>query len=91
MFLRFVKLLLRSSKALEEARNELFNHGSFTLEDSFALFDINGNGKISAREFAQVFNEHRIEEMDYDRLVEIIDDDFDGTVDMREWVAALKP
>jgi hypothetical protein len=45
---------------------------------------------LSASEFQTVFAEHKIEINDCDRLVEILDDDFDGTVDLREWITALK-
>jgi hypothetical protein len=41
MFLRFVKLLIRTNRNIEDAKTALFNHSTFTMEDSFAYFDIN--------------------------------------------------
>jgi len=91
MFLRFVKLLIRTNKSVEDAKTALFNHKTFSLEDSFALFDVNKNGKLTESEFTQVFSEHNIELGEQARLIELMDDDDDGSVDFREWVAALKP
>ena len=50
MFLRFVKLLIRTNKSVEDAKTALFNHKTFSLEDSFALFDVNKNGKLTESE-----------------------------------------
>ena len=91
MFLRFVKLLIRTNKSVEDAKTALFNHKTFSLEDSFALFDVNKNGKLTESEFTQVFSEHNIELGEQARLIELMDNDDDGSVDFREWVAALKP
>lgn len=91
MFLRFVKLLIRTNKSVEDAKTALFNHKTFSLEDSFALFDVNKNGKLTESELSQVFSEHNIELGECARLIELMDDDEDGSVDFREWVAALKP
>ena len=38
-----------------------------------------------------MFSDHSIELGDTARLIEIMDDDQDGGVDLREWIAALKP
>ena len=40
MFLRFVKLLIRTNRQIEDARNSLFSHKTFSVEDSFRLFDV---------------------------------------------------
>ena len=39
----------------------------------------------------QVMEEHNMVLADQQRLIEIMDDDDDGTVDYREWAQALKP
>mmetsp|Transcript_19561 Transcript_19561/g.26430 ORF Transcript_19561/g.26430 Transcript_19561/m.26430 type:complete len:236 (-) Transcript_19561:438-1145(-) len=91
MFLRFVKHLIRSNRLIEDARSALFCHKTFSLEDSFRLFDVNKNGLITTQELTQVFREHNIELTDQQRLVELLDDDEDGSIDYREWVQALKP
>lgn len=61
MFLRFVKLLIRTNRTVEDAKTALFNHKTFSLEDSFALFDTNKNGKLTETELTQVFSDHNIE------------------------------
>lgn len=91
MFLRMVKLLIRTNKQIEDAKQALFSHKTFSLEDSFAMFDLNKNGRLPAAEISQVFAEHHIELSDVPRLVELIDLDDDGTVEFDEWVSALKP
>jgi len=91
MFLRFVKLLIRTNRTVEDAKTALFNHKTFSLEDSFALFDVNKNGLLTESELTQVFSEHNIELGEQARLIELMDDDEDGAVNLREWVAALKP
>ena len=75
MFLRFVKILIRTNRNIEDAKTSLFNHKCFSLEDSFALFDINKNGLLTASELTNVFADHSIELGDTNRLVEIIDED----------------
>jgi len=91
MFLRFIKTLVRQNRAIEDAKVQLFSHKTFSLEDSFRLFDINQNGKLSEAELNQVFGEHNILLSDVQRLIEIVDTDQDGTIELDEWVAALKP
>jgi len=91
MFLRMVKLMIRTNRSVEDARSSLCCHKTFSVGDSFRLFDINDNGVIAADEINHVFSEHNIELTDVARLVELIDDDNDGTIDIREWEAALNP
>lgn len=50
MFLRFVKLLIRTSRHIEDARNALFSHKTFSLEDSYRLFDVDSNGLVTTQE-----------------------------------------
>ena len=85
MFLRFVKQLIRSNRQLEDAKSALFCHKTFSLEESFRLFDVNQNGRITTQELMQVMEEHNMVLADQQRLVEIMDDDDDGSVDYREW------
>lgn len=69
MFLRFVKQLIRSNKQIEDAKSALFCHKTFTLEDSFRLFDVNQNGTITTQELTQVLEEHNIALADQPRLI----------------------
>ena len=91
MFLRFVKLLIRSNRQLEDAKQALVSHKTFSYEDAFRLFDVNGNGVLTAVELQQVFDEHQIVLGDQARLIELIDTDDDGSIDLQEWTKALKP
>ena len=91
MFLRLIKVIIRSNRQIEDAKQALFSHKTFSLEDSFKLFDLNQNGKLSVNEFTQVFSDHNIDLRDIGRLVELIDTDEDGTVEFNEWTAAFKP
>lgn len=60
MFLRFIKTVIRQNRQLEDAKVQLFSHKTFSLEDSFRLFDINSSGKLSAQELLTVFEQHNI-------------------------------
>lgn len=82
MFLRFVKMLIRSNKHIEDAKVALFSHKAFTLQDSYRLFDANENGLITANEITHLFSTNQIEPVDAARLVEILDKDGDGGIDL---------
>ena len=70
----------------------LLAHKTFSLQESFSLFDYNQNGRITPDEIAQVFQQHSIGgKMDAYRLVEIVDTNGDGTITFDEWFATLKP
>lgn len=90
MFLRFIKVLIRTNRQLEDAKQSLFSHKTFSLDDSFRLFDTNQNGRLTTEEITRVFADNNIVLGDVPRLVELIDTDEDGTVEFDEWIAALK-
>ena len=50
MFLRMIKTMVKTNRQLEDSRACLFSHKTFSLEDSFKLFDINQNGRIAVEE-----------------------------------------
>ena len=91
MFLRFVKMLIRSNRQIEDAKVALFSHKTFSLQDSFRLFDVNENGLITANEISHLFSTNQIEPVDAARLVDILDKDDDGSIDLQEWIGGLKP
>ena len=91
MFLRMIKLMIETNRRVEDAKTSLMCHKLFSVGESFRLFDINQSGKIAVNEITQVFSEHNIELADVERLVELIDRDDDGTIDYREWEAAVHP
>ena len=41
MFLRMVKLMIETNRRVEDARSSLMCHKSFSVGESFRLFDIN--------------------------------------------------
>ena len=91
MFLRFVKTVIRQNRNIEDAKVQLLSHKTFSLEDSFRLFDINQSGRIAVAELDQVFSEHNILLADSSRLIEIIGNDEEGIIDLNQWIVALKP
>ena len=91
MFLRLIKELIRSNRAIEDAKQSLFAHRTWGLDESFRLFDTNSNNKITAEEFTQVFADHQLEVANVERLFEILDADGSGALEFNEWAKALKP
>ena len=83
--------MIKQNRQLEDARTALFSHQTFSLQDSFSLFDINQNGRISADEITKVFKDHNIPLNDVPRLIEIFDTNDDLTITFDEWFATLKP
>ena len=55
------------------------------------MFDLNKNGRLGIDELTSVFTEHNIELTDMARLIEIVDTDNDGTIELDEWIVAIKP
>ena len=91
MFLRYIKAVMKANSQLQQARESLFSHRTFSVEDAFALLDVNKSGVLSSQELHQVFSDHEIEIDDLDRVVEIADLDEDGTLDFKELSLAITP
>jgi len=93
MFLRLVKLIVNQSRVTENAKEVLNSHRTFSCEKGFALLDKNREGKFAMDEILHVFAFHGIEVDSgaLEGIVELIDDDEDGTIDFREWQAAVSP
>lgn len=91
MLLRLIKTIISANRRLEDVKVSLFSHKLFNLRDSFAMFDLNSSGRVSVNELANVFGDHNISIDGLDRLVEIVDLDDDGTIELDEWEIALKP
>lgn len=72
----------------------LFSHKYFNVVETFGLFDEDGEGTINAQKLEDGFAKFNItfNYEDLERLVvEIADDDDDGTVDLREFTALVTP
>ena len=39
MFLRLLKVMIRNNRQIEDARQSLFSHKTFSIDESFKLFD----------------------------------------------------
>ena len=50
MFLRLIKEIIRTNRLLDDNKQALNRHRTFSIEESFKLFDINNNGEISINE-----------------------------------------
>lgn len=93
MFLRFLKTILNVERRNESLREMLWSHKGFSLESAFEHLDRNKSNTISADEFDKAFADADlpIAGRISDKLVEIMDDDEDNTVDMREFAQAVTP
>ena len=94
MFLRLIKLLVKQNKHIENLREMLFSHKHFNLVDTFKLFDSDNSGTLDAHKLQEGFEQFNIHPNldDLNRLVvDIVDDDDDGTVDLREFSEAVTP
>jgi hypothetical protein len=94
MFMRLIKQLLKQNKQIESLKEMLFSHKYFNITETFALFDEDGDGVINAQELEEGFAKFNItfNLEDLERLVvNIGDDDEDGTIDMREFVQLVTP
>ncbi len=91
MFLRYLKQVLQTNSKLEQAKETLFSHRTFNVEDAFALLDVNKSGVLSAQEFHQVFSDHNINIQDIQSFVHLADKDDDGVLNFAEVCDALSP
>jgi len=84
---------VKQNKHVENLREMLFSHKHFNLVDMFRFFDSDNSGTIDAEKIQEGFSKFGfVPKIDLERLVvEIVDDDDDGTVDLREFSEALTP
>jgi len=67
----------------------LFSHKYFSVAETFAIFDTDGDGVLNAEDIEEGFARFNItlDPKDAELLVASIgDDDDDGTIDLREFV-----
>ena len=91
MFLRLLKLILKSQCQIEKAKQILFGHETFDIRDCFDLFNIPGENNITAEKFEQVFIDHSIEVQSLDQLVYQIDQTGDNKVNLKELSDSITP
>jgi Ca2+-binding EF-hand superfamily protein len=94
MFLRLVKTVLNQNKKIETLRETLFSHKHFNVREAFHMLDSDNKGVLDAQKIHDGFAKFNIELNldDLERLVvDIVDDDDDLTVDLREFTEAITP
>ena len=91
MFLRLIKLMLKNQRQIEIAREVLFSHKTFDVQECFRLFDDKNEGAIPAQQFEDVFAAHNIEVLKLGNIVPIIDQTGDDTVNINELNDAVRP
>jgi len=72
----------------------LFSHKYFNVVETFAIFDTDGDGVLNAEKIEEGFAKFNItcNSRDLELLVVNIDDeDDDGTIDLREFVSLITP
>ena len=85
-FLNLISQQLRFDKDLEAVKESLFCYESFTLQDSFKIYDPWGSGLLTKDSF-----EHLHDEMDVEELIEALDINKDGMLNYTEWCRAISP
>ena len=90
------------TKPLSQQEIETFNeilitylthHNTDRLEELFSLFDRNKNGTLSPLEIKTVMEQvsgHGFSDDQVQHLVNIVDKNHDGQVDIREFIAVMK-
>ena len=91
MFLRLIKLILKNQRQIEIAKEVLFSHKTFDIQECYRLFDDQNEGFITAEKFEEVFNSHNIEVMNLGSIVPLIDLDDENAVDINKLSDAILP
>jgi len=91
MFLRLIKLILKNQRQIEIAKEVLFSHKTFDVQECYRLFDDQNEGQITAEKFEEVFAAHNIEVLQLGSIVPLIDWDDDDAVDLKELADAIMP
>ena len=93
MFLRYLKQVMTVERQNESLREMLFCHKTFSVQEAFASFDFNSSGDIDATELAEAFvkADCPMDAALADKIIAIIDDDDDKTIDLREFAQAVTP
>lgn len=73
MFLRLIKLILKNNRQIEIAKEVLFSHKTFDVDECYRLFDDQNAGSITAEKFEEVFAAHNIEVLNLGSIVPLID------------------
>ncbi len=93
MFLRFLKQLMAVERQNESLREMLFCHKAFSVTEAFRALDFDGSGTIEAGELADAFvkADCPMDAALAEKVIAAIDRDDDGSVDVREFAAAVTP
>lgn len=92
MFLRLIKLILKNQRQIEIAKEVLFSHRTFDVQECYRLFDDQNEGKINAEKFGEVFAAYNIEVLQLESLVPLIEQKpGEDAVDFRTLADAIMP
>lgn len=77
-----------------EALDEFYSQDNETkLNELFALFDRNGNGKIDSRELKGVMTSvtsHRMTDAEVQNMIDEADTNQDGLIDINEFIVVMR-
>ena len=77
-------MMLKNQRQIEIAKEVLYSHKTFDVEECFRLFDDQNEGVILAERFEDVFAAHNIEVLKLGNIVPIIDQTGDDTININE-------
>ena len=87
MFVRYLKQVMTVERQNENLREMLFCHKTFNVQEAFTLLDANASGEVDAGELVNGFVKAECP-MNIglaEKIVAVIDDDDDNTIDIREF------
>jgi len=91
MFLRLVKVVVKVEKDLENQRQILANHKSFSAAECFQVFDEKKEDAITPERMVEVFRTYNINLQNVDTLFDIFDTNKDGLLDLKEFSRQVSP
>lgn len=91
MFLRFLKTVLKAQHSVETAKQLLFSHQGFSVEEAFAAIDANKDGIITAQEISDIMKKHCFDTSGLIDLIAYMDKDTSGEISFAKFKEAVTP
>ena len=89
--MRLIKLILKNQRQIEIAKEVLYSHKTFDIQECYRLFDDQNEGFITAEKFEEVFGAHNIEVLNLGQIVPLIDLGDDEAIDINMLSQAIMP